>query len=118
MTDPSDTELNDLFDSIKVQKPLPSDDLMARVLADADALQPEPQVISNPRSSQPRASLWDMIGGWPALTGVAAAGVAGLWLGIAPPTSIDQWTASILGNTTSVSFLLDDTDWFGEITDG
>lgn len=31
------------------------------------------------------SQLWGALGGWPALSGMAVAGAAGIWLGVAPP---------------------------------
>lgn len=106
MTPSENDLLDDLFKEARVDNPGPSDDLMARVLADAAALQPVPTA---PRIEAP--SLWaralGSIGGWPALSGVAAAGIAGLWIGLAPPDAFDVWVATAMGETTSFSFVDD-----------
>lgn len=85
-----------------------SDDFMARVLSDAEVLQSNPGVADLEIAP---ASMWSqfmsVIGGWPALGGVAAAGVAGLWLGLAPTATLDGFAADIVGGTTSVSFIQD-----------
>ena len=102
---PSDEKLlNDLFEDVKQETVEPSDALMARVLADAAQLQPvkASAIVEAP-------SLWSRaitsIGGWGAMSGVAAAGVAGLWIGLTPPDSVDSWVAEAMGSTTSISFV-------------
>jgi len=119
MTDPMDKELDDFFAAAR-GAPEPSEDLMARVLADAAALQPEARGFAPVDVPQPGlwASVMEMIGGWPALSGVAAAGVAGLWLGVAPPASIEDFAAGVLGTGTAVNFVGEDFAAWDEVTDG
>lgn len=118
MTDAESKELDNLFAEMRDDMLTPSDDLMARVLADADALQPDAPafVPAEPKSSW--AGFMELIGGWPALSGVAAAGVAGLWLGVAPPASVEQIASDVLGTTESVSLFSDFGGLMGEFTDG
>jgi hypothetical protein len=76
-------DLEAWFEAARGEGPEPSDALMARVLADAEALQP--RSAPPPRSDGAWAEVWRLLGGWPAAAGLAAAGVAGLWIGAAPP---------------------------------
>lgn len=102
MTNPNDDMLDDLFAQASAQPPAqPSDDLIARVLADAASVQPAPaaHVIGQPGLW---ARIMDAIGGWPALGGLAAATVAGIWVGVAPPASVSDLTARLMGDTVSV----------------
>ena len=100
--------LDDLFADARELDATPSSELMSRVLGSAAQLQPDVKPLS-PTGQGP--SLWsqfmDVIGGWPALGGVAAAGVTGLWLGLAPTASMDSFAAELLGDTTAVSFIQD-----------
>ena len=73
-----------------VADPVPSEELMARVMADADAVLAE-------RSAGPAQEVarkgWlgaalNGIGGWPAVAGLATATVAGIWIGFAQPGSL------------------------------
>lgn len=118
MTDPKEFELDALFDPARAENPTPSDDLMARVLADAVAMQPKTEAIAHPKPQSAWAGFWDMFGGWPALSGVAAAGVAGLWLGVTPPASVEQLTDDMFGTGTTVSLLSDYDNIFGDSFDG
>lgn len=73
-------------------------DLLARVLADAEALQPAaPAARSRPAGPSPVAAsrlrvLLGTLGGWPALGGLACAGVAGVAIGLALP-GVHGWPA-------------------------
>ena len=76
--------------------PEPSADLMARVLADAAAVQAEraePQILPYASTASASPGFWAEIrtglGGWLGLGGLAAAGLAGLALGVALPAELD-----------------------------
>ncbi len=112
MTQSDDEKLDQLLSEIRDEPVAASDDLMARILTDARALQPTAPSISVSRQGI-RKQILAMFGGWPALSGVAAAGVAGLWIGLIPPDSLDVWVADALGASTSVS-LGEDFLVFGE----
>jgi hypothetical protein len=107
MTNPNDDMLDDLFAQARETAPAPSDDLMARVLADAGMAQP---VAGAPDVVRPGlgARLLDMIGGWPAVSGLAAATVAGIWVGVAPPSSVEDLTATLIGDEVSISLFSTD----------
>ena len=114
MTDPNNEMLDDLFAQARSVAPEPSDALLARVLA--DAVPPAP-------ARQQEPSLWsrllDAVGGWPAVSGLAAATVAGIWIGIAPPTSVQDLTSSLMGDEVSVSLFPTDFGFdAGALTDG
>lgn len=101
MTDRASKLVDDILDeAAKVRADVP-DRLMAAVLRDADALQP---AAASPKAET--LGIWqlvlDAIGGWPTLGGLATAGVAGLWLGVAPPTSLEGVTADLIGDSQAV----------------
>jgi hypothetical protein len=118
MTDPKMTKLDDLFAECRAETPAPSDALMARVLGDAQALQPDAPGLAAPAPVPERLTFWDMLGGWPALSGIAAAGVVGVWFGISPSAGIEDIASDVFGNTASVSFVAEYDDFLGELTDG
>ena len=61
--------------------------LAARVLADARQLQPEP--APPPRRQEfTFKRLVRALGGWPAMSGLAAATCAGFWIGVNPPAGV------------------------------
>jgi len=113
MIDDDDAFLDDLFaERRQVDAPV-SEALLDRVAADAVLV---PQTGPAPTLIQ---SLFDMIGGWPTISGVAMAGMTGLWLGFAPPAAIEDLAAGFIGETTTVSFMGDLGDFVEEgATDG
>ncbi|MEL7346036.1 MAG: dihydroorotate dehydrogenase [Pseudomonadota bacterium] len=94
-----DNALEDLFAQARAHRPSPSDDLMARVMADAmeTMVRPEPATTT----SHPRGFL-ALIGGWPSLAGLATATVAGIGIGFASPETVTDFT---LGSAYDVSAL-------------
>lgn len=104
MTDPKDDDLDTLFAQMQGLAVVPGDALMARVLADAASAQAAGWPV--PR---PQPGLWDRmmaaIGGWPSVGGLAAATVAGLWIGVAPPTSLQDITATLIGDEVSLELV-------------
>ena len=93
MTDDRDDALDALFAEARKAAPVPSDDLMARILADAET---EAAAREAP-APRPRfwPSLLESLGGWPSLAGLAAAAVTGLWIGSAG--SLDSLGWEMLG---------------------
>lgn len=96
-TDRDDTALAALFAAARAETPAPGSDLMARVLADALEAQAGfapgrggiPVPLSSPVPAQSRwRQLVAALGGWPALGGLAMAGLAGLWIGVSPPQAL------------------------------
>ncbi len=90
-----DDDLDDLFAAAAVNPARPSDALIARILADADAL------LSRPASPAPRpgwfATLADWFGGGMSLAGMSAAALTGLYLGIAQPVPLTGLTELVTG---------------------
>ena len=118
MTDPNDKMLDDLFADARAFKVAPSDALMTRVLADAEAAQPKSQSVQKARLGI-WAQFMDAIGGWPAVSGLAAATVAGIWIGVAPPSSVEDITASFMGDEVSVDLFSSDFGFAaGDFVDG
>ena len=97
----NEVDLDTVF-ALAAQPPLPSADLMARILADAVALQPKPRVSCAVPVVQRGwlGRLADILGGGRALAGVTAAAAAGLYLGIAQPTPVLALTSLVSGTTT------------------
>lgn len=114
MTNPPDDMLDDLFATARAVTLPPDDALIARVLADA-ARPLLPRQVKEPLLVQLRA----MIGGWPAFGSLAAATVAGVWIGIAPPPVVEDYALSLLGDTVNIGLFSDDfLTETGEPTDG
>lgn len=88
--DAPDTGMEVFFDAARADAAVPSGALLARIEAEALAVQ-------TARPAVPRASVWRglvrALGGWPAMAGLAAATCAGLWIGFAPPPAVEAyWT--------------------------
>ena len=100
-------DLDKLFDAAKSKPVEPSTDFFARVLSDAEAMQPAaPGVIKTPVRHKNGISdffqgLSEAIGGWPGFAGLATAAVTGLWIGISPPSGLIEPIGSVLGTDTS-----------------
>lgn len=76
--------LESYFEAARETGPAPSGDLMARVLADADAVARAREAqVTPPR--RPVADFLGIIGGWRGAVGLSAAAVAGLVIGIVQP---------------------------------
>lgn len=111
MTKSEDDMLDHFFEGARAQRPAVPDDLMARVLADAASAQPRIAIAPQPKIW---TAILDLIGGWPSVGGLAMAGVAGIWVGFAPPTSVAYWTEDLIGSSVSIDLLSDTTDFFSE----
>ncbi len=109
-TDNDDAMIDALLSDVAQEKPVPDTALMARVMADAARAPGLP--VPRPKRSV-LAQLSDMIGGWPAASGLALAGVVGLWVGVAPPAGVEDVAAGLIGTTETVS-LWDDESFFAE----
>ncbi|WP_373636722.1 hypothetical protein [Yoonia sp. BS5-3] len=120
MTDPKNDMLDDLFAEARAIAPEPSDGLMARVLADAAGAQvAAPMPAPVPAKSGLFAGLLDLVGGWPSVGGLVAATITGVWVGIAPPASIEDFTATAFGDTVTIGVFADDLDFdIGTFIDG
>ncbi len=110
MTDKRKTQLDDdglegFFEAARRMEPTPSEALMARVLADALAAQPVAPARRVPRPGA-WAQLREALGGWPALGGLATAGVMGLAIGIAAPAGLADLATALLGQSTD-AYLVD-----------
>lgn len=108
------------FLALKARSTQPGEDLMARVLADADAAQ---VAMSAPRLTPrlaPRdplsARFFAVIGGWPSMVGLATAGLAGVWIGVAQPAALVAGSeALIYGDATVTLVDLDAGFGLGEL---
>ncbi len=71
--------LEDFLTAARARAPEPSEALMARILADADAIRPRRAIAK--RSLRERFGT--LFGGWQGIGGLATATAAGLWIGYA-----------------------------------
>ena len=108
----SDDGLEDFFKAARAEAPQPSDDLMARIMADAQAHLPAPAPIATPRKPVRQgllAGLLAAMGGWPSVATMATATVAGIWLGFAQPDALNTLSGgTLLPGSTTTSYDLDE----------
>lgn len=98
MTDKSDlndTELEAFFAAARASDPVPSGDLLARVMADAQSVVDASVPVA---AAPPRRGLWRMlvaaIGGWGAVAGLATATMAGVGVGYVVPGAISGYSTT------------------------
>lgn len=97
------SDLDALFATAASVRAVPSDALMTRILADADALQPVPTrpvaaiTVTVPSWFQ---TLADWFGGGMSLAGMSMAALTGLYLGVAQPLPMAALTELVTGTTT------------------
>jgi hypothetical protein len=115
----AEDDLEALFAEARALRTEPGSDLTARILADAQAVAGERRAPARPAPSLPRAGWRDWpagLGGWPAMGGLAASTVAGLWIGWAPPAALADAAQGLAGwvwgDGVAVAVGLDDPlDW-------
>jgi hypothetical protein len=92
-----DHDLDDLFASARVGQDVPPA-LMARVLADADAVQPDlaPWPVANVARPGFWAAILAAIGGARGVAGLSTAALAGLWIGFVQPSGLGSLTDALL----------------------
>jgi len=98
-------ELDPFFDAARDTIAQPSDDLMARIMADASALA-APSVARAEPGPGPLARLLGLIGGWPAAAGLATAALTGVMIGLASPDALQNLTDGFL--TTATQYQIED----------
>ncbi len=86
----NDTELEALFQQARATAPQMPDGLLARVLSDAETMQPAP-----PRRGW--QAVFSALGGLPGMGGLITASCLGFWLGVAPPTGLPDLAGTVLG---------------------
>jgi hypothetical protein len=108
-----DAALEAFFMAGRAEAQAPSQGLMARVMADADA-----EILA--RAARPRparvrpgliAAVIGALGGWPALAGMVTATVAGAWFGFAAPDEVNTLAGGLLWSTeasTAAGYDLED----------
>ncbi|WP_299739354.1 hypothetical protein [uncultured Roseobacter sp.] len=93
-------EVDALLKAARDPVPDVPDGLMARVLADAAALQPTQMGVM-----REKPGLWmrwtDLLGGWQGMGGLVAATCAGVWIGLNPPAALPDAGVLLLGYETA-----------------
>ncbi|WP_243470699.1 hypothetical protein [Ruegeria denitrificans] len=95
-----DMELDQLFAQARRNRPEMPDDLVVRILTDAEMVR-----LDRMRPVIPPRSVWarilDGIGGWQSMSGLAAASAAGVWIGFAAPDFLPDPATIIYPQDTS-----------------
>ena len=86
-----DAALDALFAEARARPERVPADLVARVLADAEAIRP------GARRQGWVAGFMGAIGGWPSAAGLAAASAAGLYIGYAAPEAVPLFGPALAG---------------------
>jgi len=109
-----DTELEAFFAAARSLGPTPSADLVGRVLADARAENAPPERVPELRKGWLGVAL-AMIGGWPAVAGLATAAVTGLTIGLASSDTLDTLSNGYLATADGTFELEDLLPSYGDI---
>lgn len=106
-------ELEAFFDAARDVVPDPSDALMARIMADADAVADSwEEPVAAPARGGFLRDILDAVGGWPAVSGIVTAGFVGVIVGVSPPALLSELTDSYFYGTAD-AYLVDPSDGFG-----
>ena len=96
-----DQMLDDFFAAARDDAPVPQGDLIARIMADAEAQIVVPEVTPSRPAPRGWRSALAALGGWGAVAGLGMATFAGLGLGIYMPDSLNTMAQSVLGVSAS-----------------
>ncbi|MEQ9695793.1 hypothetical protein [Shimia sp. SDUM112013] len=121
-TERNNRMLDDLFGAATTDpKATPSPELLARVLEDAEALQPQPELLpTRPRVAQ--AGLWQRLaqtlGGWRPMAGLATTAAVGLLIGftLVQVVGAQDVTTLVAGDTSYYLAYLDEA--YFNLTEG
>ncbi|MDF0602888.1 hypothetical protein P1J78_19270 [Psychromarinibacter sp. C21-152] len=93
-----EAELDRLFEAARSAAPAPSDALLARVMAEAEAEMPVAHVAPAPPARRRGwlAGLIAGVGGWPAAAGLVGAAVTGVAIGVASPQALERLSGGYL----------------------
>lgn len=95
-----DAGLEAFFAAARAEAPAPSEGLMARIVADAEAEIAARAAATARPVRRPRPGLLAValgaLGGWPAVAGMVTATVAGVWFGFAAPDEVNALAGGLL----------------------
>jgi len=104
-----DAALMAAFAEARAATPAPEADFLARVLADGHAVQDDIAAAAAAAAAPAPASrgwrgVFDALGGWPAVTGLGAAAVSGLWIGVAAPEALSSMALGVTEGDILLAF--------------
>lgn len=110
-SDLNDTELDVMFEATLRDTPAPSVEFLERL--ERDALSTLTKSVEPVRHQ--KTSVSSLFGGWSGLGGLVAAGVTGIWIGVAPPSGIldplDLLDGSWSGLNSEADPMFGGSDW-------
>lgn len=89
--------LERLFDACEAVGPAPSEDFLARLVADAEALLPPP-----PLRDRPREPGFGWLARFFAASGLSGAAALGVWLGFVMPDVVGTMAADLAGDDSAL----------------
>lgn len=113
-----DDGLDVFFDAARDSTPALSEAALARMTSQALAIQTELTAPAPAARRRPGVfvAMLAAIGGWPAMAGLATAGVAGLWIGAMPPVALVNLAVDMGAVTNTAeddSYLVDPLPGYG-----
>lgn len=101
----NETALEALFEAGRQSPAVPSEQLLTRIMADAEAELAGAREVgrrARPRWRAPVASIIAALGGWPAMAGMVTATLAGIWIGFSQPATLETVTGGLMGSSGGV----------------
>ncbi|MBY5987927.1 hypothetical protein [Roseovarius atlanticus] len=114
-----DDGMKAMFAAARTHAPEPDADFLARVLGDAEAVQAgfaeRAGDMASASASAAAARLYPAparglrgvfaaLGGWPAVAGLGAAALTGVWIGVAPPEGLSTAAQSVWDEDITLAF--------------
>ncbi|WP_428515512.1 hypothetical protein [Roseovarius sp.] len=106
-----DNEMEAMFAAARTHAPEPDADFLARVLDDAEAVQAgfaeragSGAARLYPAPARGLRGVFAALGGWPAVAGLGAAAVTGVWIGVAPPEGLSTAAQSVWDQDVTLAF--------------
>jgi hypothetical protein len=108
-----DFGLDDFFAAAQAEPPQPSDDLMSRIIADAETIAAARVAAVSAGARVPRRTgllraALAALGGWGAVAALSTAAVAGVGVGLSSPDTLYDLSSLYLGTSAELSYSIED----------